>query len=279
MPERTRFVDPDVSGGLGDGTSIANAYTSQAAFEAAEQTDLVSAGDWMHCYCLSSLGTADTTEFIFDGWITNKTTNYILMEAYTGNEVLKSGWDATRYRLEADSTFRLIRVRRSIDVRFKGIQIRNTGAGHAIEVSGDGGSPSLLVENCRIEKPNGGSGITSISGTMDTKNSIVEGSNTGSGNGVYWTSTSGGGSSYNTISRGFTDGFESDGVATTICKNCVSFDNTSDDFDAITTVDHCLSDTGVGTNPQIPSGGLWLNEFVDLANGDFTAVQIGRAHV
>ena len=68
MAEVVRYVDPDVSGGLGDGTSWANAYSSLNAWEAAEQTNLVSDGDTHVVNCRASGGTADTTAVNIDGW-------------------------------------------------------------------------------------------------------------------------------------------------------------------------------------------------------------------
>jgi photosystem II stability/assembly factor-like uncharacterized protein len=53
---------------------------------------------------------------------------------------------------------------------------------------------------------------------------------------------------YNSIVRGFTTGLNQNGVQTVVSKNCAVFDNTND-FGTITTIDHCASDDGDGTNP------------------------------
>ena len=100
MAEVIRYVDPDATGS-GDGTSWANAYTSLNAWEAAEETDLVTAGDWHHVYCRSSSGTADTNNVSVDGWTTDST-HYILIENYDNHG---GKWDSTKYRIEANAGY------------------------------------------------------------------------------------------------------------------------------------------------------------------------------
>ena len=72
-----RYVDPDAAGAA-NGTSWADAYTSLSAWEAAEQTDLVSAGNYHTVYCRSSGGTDDTTPFAINSWTTGSS-NYIVI--------------------------------------------------------------------------------------------------------------------------------------------------------------------------------------------------------
>jgi hypothetical protein len=80
MAEIVRYVDPDVIGGLGNGTSWANAYNSLNAWEAAEQADLVSDGNTHKVWVRNSLGGADTAALTINGW-TLGVNNYITIEA------------------------------------------------------------------------------------------------------------------------------------------------------------------------------------------------------
>lgn len=100
MAEVIRYVDPDATGS-GDGTSWTDAYTSLNAWEAAEETDLVTDGDWHHVYCRSSSGTADTTAVTVDGWTTDST-HYIQIEVAEADRH-DGKWDTSAYRLETNN--------------------------------------------------------------------------------------------------------------------------------------------------------------------------------
>lgn len=84
------YVDPD---GTGD-------YTSLNAWEAAEQTDLVTDGDSHKVWCESSSGSADTTAVEINGW-TTVSSNTITIQAADGHRA-STEWDATKYRLSVD---------------------------------------------------------------------------------------------------------------------------------------------------------------------------------
>lgn len=74
MATITRYVDTDVVGGLGDGTSWANAYSSLNAWQGGEATDLVTAGDNHRCKVRASSATVDTTKTVVSAlWITDST--------------------------------------------------------------------------------------------------------------------------------------------------------------------------------------------------------------
>lgn len=99
MATVTRYVDTDVSGGAGDGTSWADAYSSLNAWESAEQTNLVSDGDSHIVYCRASSGTADTTNIVLDGWTTS-VTNTITIEAADSDKASTS-FNTSKYRLSS----------------------------------------------------------------------------------------------------------------------------------------------------------------------------------
>lgn len=92
------YVDIDVVGGAGDGTSWADAYSSLSAFEAAEAVDLVSAGNIYHVHCRASSGTDDTTGTTFDSgsWNTDSS-NYVIIES---EDAPQGVWTEANYSLE-----------------------------------------------------------------------------------------------------------------------------------------------------------------------------------
>ncbi|HEY9200764.1 MAG TPA: DUF1320 domain-containing protein [Gammaproteobacteria bacterium] len=75
MAEIIRYVDPDAQG-ANNGLTPADAYTSLNAWNAAEATDLVAAGDTHLCICSASAGTISTGQFAINGWTTSET-NFI----------------------------------------------------------------------------------------------------------------------------------------------------------------------------------------------------------
>lgn len=96
-----RYVDPDVVGGAGDGTSWGDAYSSLNAWEAAEQCDLTdNGGDIMVVHCRASSGTADTTATTIVGW-TVSSTCYIQIQVDVADR--HSGtYNVAKYRIEVN---------------------------------------------------------------------------------------------------------------------------------------------------------------------------------
>jgi hypothetical protein len=98
---RTRYVNPDSSGGNGttSATSGANAaYASLQAALDAEAGDLVSANEYLEVICATN-GTADGAVYIdsADGWVCDATRN-IRIRAANGHRA-GTKWNASKYRI------------------------------------------------------------------------------------------------------------------------------------------------------------------------------------
>ena len=119
-----RFVNPASSGGDGTTNGLSGptaAYASLSSWEAAEQTDLVAAGDIHEVRCE---GTADTTLCDIDGWTTGAS-NYILIIVELANR--HSGvWNTGKYHLTGSRGFNgFLKILEDF-VRTEGLQVQNT---------------------------------------------------------------------------------------------------------------------------------------------------------
>ncbi len=275
--EVIRYVDPDSAVG-GNGTTWALAYDSLFDWEAAEQTDLPTDGDWHHVYCRASSGTADTTALIIAGWTTD-TTHYIFIEAASGDEALKDDWDTARYRLSVDGT---AYHNQENYVRVKGLQIENSNAtstNRAVLASMWATQTSdIRILNCRIRHANS-SGIVVEAYDSDATVTFV---NTIMSDGSYVRLLDGTFYLYNCVIYDMGSyGISLTGTGTATIINCAVFNNPNDfdiGGDATGTINYTASDDGDGTNAVSPSGSDWDNEYTDPANGDFTLLNTGNCY-
>lgn len=273
--EVIRYVDPDATGGS-TGLDWTNAYTSLFVWEAAEQTDLVTDGDWHHVYCRASSGTADTTVLTISGWTTDAIHN-IVIEAASGDEALKTGWDATRFRLVVNSSFVIGSGEGYINII--GLQLENTSSNGGDAVFFENVAGDFVLQNNYIHSTGAASGIhagNSSANYIVENNIIVNVSSSAGSEGIFLDAVN---SSliYNNVIEGWEDGIEVD-EGTNIFKNNAVFNNTDDfnDDGGTNTYDYNASDDGDGTNPQAPSGADWANEFNNVTGGDFTLLTGGN---
>ncbi len=258
--EVIRYVDPDATGSA-NGTSWTNAYNNLSDWEDKEDTNLVTDGNWHHVYVRSSGGTADTVAVTISGWTTGRE-NYILIEAASGDEAVKTGWDTNRYRLEVTDA-RAIDIQEDY-VRVDGLQIKLTSVDtnnvHGINVVLVG-TGDIRISNCRIDGDisgtstgNHGIQMNDADATMKIWNCIVtgfiNGANTQAG---YRQQVGGTVEIYNSIFYGNNIGiYEWSG--TSIIKNNAVFNNT-DDVSGGDTEDYNANDDGeTGSTPGQHTG-------------------------
>lgn len=259
------YLDTDVIGGLGDGSSWANAFASLSAAISG-----LSLTEDSTLYC--SGATADTSAVVISG-VTN---GYKLtIQAAEGDEALKTGWDTSRYHMSVSSGNSAITCNEDY-VEIIGLQIEaydaNSQSFYTIS------AVTTLINACRF-KGDSNSGNRSIvvnasAADVTVTNCIIENASDGL---ICW---NGNLEIYNTIVyASYYDGIEYDS-GTGIVKNCAVFSTNTTDFDidpgATVTLDYNASDDGDGTNSISPSGSDWTNEFADPANGDFTLLNTGN---
>ena len=275
--EIVRYVDPDSAEG-GDGTTWTLAYDSLFDWEAAEQTNLDTANNWMHVYVRASSGTDDTTGFTITGWTTSAT-DYIFIEAASGDEAIADGWDDNRYSLHISGDSTAMTITETF-VRLNGLQIKLTNAAdsnHGI-LYNTGTTPNdIRFSNCRITGVLSGTasanvGVYSSATTSNLifSNLIVEGWDTTNALGIY--ARNGTLGVYNSTIYGNTTGIRIRDHNGTI-KNSAIFKNGNDILDSAggSTIDYCATDDNDGTNIVAESGGgaEWPDDFEDAAAGDF----------
>jgi len=276
----TRYIDPDVVGGLGNGTSWANAYSSMNAWEAAEQTDLVSDTNIHIVYCRASSGTADATSTTINGWTTGAS-NYILIEAADGDQAVKTGIDANRYRLAVtDGTCLFIY---EDYVRINKLQIQPlfsaTSTYYGTDIANQTTNNDIRISNCYYDANGGtryGIRIWDADANLKIWNTIFTVGNRGFLVGLSGADVE----MYNSIVYGSAaDGVEYQAGTTGVLKNNAIFNNNDDIDNAGTvTIDYVASDDGDGTNAVAASGGNWANEYNNVAGGDYTLLNGGNCY-
>jgi hypothetical protein len=170
--ETTYYVDVDVVGGAGDGSSLANAYSSLNAAEAARNAD-ITAGNAVRFLCHNTSGGTDSTAVRFDGWTTDAD-SYIKVEA--DSSYRHAGvWDASKYNM-AVTDAELLETREDY-VRVIGIQLHITvdanNIGIALYVNIANASNEIRLSNLIIKGT--GTGTGSMQGiNVDDANAIVK---------------------------------------------------------------------------------------------------------
>jgi len=264
MAEVLRYVDPDVVGGEGDGTSWEDAYASLNAWEAAEETDLDTANNTHRVLCRSLSGSNDQLICTIAGWTTS-VTDYITIEGY---DFPTNGiWDDAKYIIENnDDQSSAIYIQEDyVNVRKLQVLVTcgpdNNRYGILINVIAE--SNYYEIDSCIIKGVCSGTGNAYGIYTADADtianiyNTVAYGFLSGADTGFFAMFI--GGTTVNiyncTVSGNYTGIYRSTGTVTAI--NCAVFDNV-DDFGGTITVDYCATDehAGGGTN-GVDISGTW----------------------
>jgi len=293
MANVEKYVDPDATG-AGDGTSWTDAYTSLSAWDSAEATDLVTAGDTHTVWCRSGSGTKDNSPVsISSDWVTGDS-NRLYIKAADGNQAggdhraSKDGFDSAKYTLSLQSNANLMGIS-TLYIEIHGLQIEaatTSSYKNLIEYDPTSNGECIL-EGCYFSAGGTtGNRIVGVAGgyqaglnrLVKIRNCIFTGFNGGdsAGKGV-WGTISYTWTIQHCVFYDNATGIDS-GNGTTGVTNCAVFNNTDDFSGSGFTIDHCASDDGDGTNSVSPSGSDWTNEFADPANGDFTLLNTGNLY-
>lgn len=256
------YVDPDNSAGTD--------YTSLNAWEAGEQTDLVTAGDSHKVWCKSSSGTADTTTVEISGWSTGSS-NTLTIQAAEGHEASTS-WSSTKYRLDfnASGTSHGLWMRSVSNITVDGLQIKGTTGQTLCTFQDTSGS---TVKNCYF-KDHVNTTLRAVIRAATTSNrdiliynNVINGSTSNHGISI---ETGRGSACNNTVvNQGNTGIYCSNARDDSVFKNNIIFDNATDiNTKAVNTVDYNYSSdaTATGTNSLTNQS----DPFTDSANGDFS---------
>lgn len=291
----TRYVNTAASAG-GNGTTNAttsgdntHAYNSLAAWNAAEATDLVTAGDSHVVICTGGQDTL-TGQISFAGWTTGASNTLTIKSNDVRNPA--NGF-ADGYRLyisKASGEFHIFYALKDY-VTLENIYAEgNSTAGGTVHCASLTGIvyAGLVFDSCwfRVSgSATAGKSCIQSHGSADNSTSIII------KNCILDAGTVSGGVSYGfrglyasgadvfiyncTITNHTGAGVTAQGE-TIVVKNCAVFNN-ADDFQVLSgtiSADYCASDDGDGTNPvDISPGGTestdWAAAFMDYANGDF----------
>lgn len=279
------YIDVDVAGGAGDGSSLENAYDDLANAEAGEQQDLVTLDEYMNFYVYATAGGTDTTKCTFAGWTTGPgtTTPNSLRIICPQKLSSQKGWSDSIYKMVISNDDCLVIQLNYMS--FMGVQVSLTNGDNTSDIMFDGsyvaGTSVITIDQCYAKA--GTDSVCTCYSFQDSEQTFYIRSSIGiatsTGRATYFVANTG--YIYNCDFTGGASGFRSGTSGTYDVKNCVIF-NTADDFivgaGSSVTIDYCASDDGDGTNAIAPSGGDWANEIPNYATDDWTPSNSGNIY-
>lgn len=154
MALSTYYVDTDVVGGTGDGSSLVNAYSSLNACISARAANIVGSGNNILILCYATAGTADTTACTTSGF----TCSYNSGETveFRCGQTLTGTWNTGIYRLSAANTNVFSIYGSGIIVN--GLQIELTGMNanyqQCMNVTNISANNPSVMKNCLLKSAN-----------------------------------------------------------------------------------------------------------------------------
>lgn len=280
------YIDVDVAGGAGDGSSLENAYDDLANAEAGEQQDLVTSDEYMNFYCYSTESGIDTNKCTLAGWTTGAGTTTPNSVRISCPQKLTSmtGLSTSIYRRTTDNDDNIV-----IQINYCsiiGIQASIINGDNTSDIIFDGsyvaGTSVVTIDQCYAYA--GESSVCTCYSFQDSEQTFYIRSSIGiatsTGRATYFVANTG--YIYNCDFTGGASGFRSGTTGTYTIANCVVF-ATADDFiigaGSTVTIDYCASDDGDGTNAIAPSGGNWANEIPNYATDDWSPSNTGNIYL
>jgi len=271
-----RYVNMGSSAG-GDGTTngtagATRAYATSAEAEANEAAAFN--GDNLVVTCDRGSGGDDTTQLQINGSTFNSSADYLTWKPAIGMEAVKTSMDAARYFLHVSGAIAL--YMQDDFIRIDGLQIQSDDFGVRMDSAAAGSD--MRITSCRVNYDGVGSHVGIRLRDPDLTAYVVNTIITNFADQGYYSESAGITYIYNSIVYGTTgDGIRGDSGSTITAVNTASFNNGDDwDFRGTSTVTTCMSDDALSGSTG-PSGGDWLNEYVNAAAGDFTLVAAGNA--
>ena len=211
-------------------------YTSLNAWEATEQTDLVTAGNSHIVYCSGS--TDDSNLLTLNGWITGAS-NTITIQGDQTTGV----FDASKYTLIPTDHWQGVPRIDNNYVTLKRVQIDLSSWASGLEIHGS----NTIVESLIIKDgTNANTPCVYILGQVVIKSCLIYG---GAGHAVYLQTFSACTVVNCTISNSDYGVYRYGGTENHIITNCAVF-GCSSDFEGTMIVSYCASDDGDGSNAQ-----------------------------
>lgn len=276
--ERLIYVNTDVVGGAGDGTSLANAYATLGAMWTGEAGSLVTADEWLKVLLYATGGTAQTARA--DAWLGSgemtDATRYIRIEASVDDRATPAGIDTDKFRLDV-ATFGIVIYEDYVQI--DGIQSTCTSASLSTgDLPGADTNNAIVITNCYLTGAdiplynNNSVGTTNIT----VNNCVIQGYfraytacvglfyNNNFYHATYvWYLAAGTLTFKNNNFAGGSSTVE-DGTATlTVQDNCADFD---------------LDTQYTESSNVAPSGSDWTNEMTAPSTGDWTRLGSGNGY-
>jgi len=249
-----KYVD---TGGAGD-------YSSLAAWEAAQQQDLVANDRAMQVFCSASTGVADTTNCLISGWTTDGSHFIHIYGTPTG--ALPEAWSTSLYRLVTSGSPGLTVA--EDQVVFWGVQFESTvNYATLVHLTVSGNNAGFY--RCKFRIPYGGAGLVVNNGAnLYAGYCILTGAGGGS-SGIYMPNPTVSGAAYahNCLVKGCYRGYFNNSTGQPFeVINCVA-QGCSDGFTGTFSGSNNCSDVGSdapGTGARTGSP-----EYFDYAGGNF----------
>jgi hypothetical protein len=272
------YVDTDVSGGNGDGTDWANAYSKLSTAIVARAGVLT---EDINFYLKASAGTADSNEVTVNGYSGDYYVNIIQADMPTDGV-----YDPNKYRLSLNPFVACLYIYDNyVRIKMQINLIATTGAGRAaINIENISAANNIVIYDSILYGTCSGTGegrgiyANDADAICTIKNTIIQGFKSGSDTGFMGIN----GNNYNTLNVWNTTitncGYGiSEAKLTSSVINCAVFNNNDDfvNFDDANSINYRASDDVDGVNsvdisPSVSEVDDWTLAFTDYVNGDFS---------